>query len=91
MTDFFSNGNAWLVAGLVLIIIEMVASMGYITLSFGLGSMATGVLVKLGVMPRWFDTSWADELLIAGVVSVIALVALRTFFKPAQTEDINQY
>ena len=91
MIEFFNNGNAWLVIGVALIILEIVGSLGYISLSFGIGSIATGLLTKLGVVPNLFNANWADELLIAAICSLVALFALRYFFHRTPTEDINDY
>ncbi len=91
MVEFFSNGNGWLVAGLLLIIVEMVLNLGYVSISFGLGSIATGLLIKGDLIPVVFDSGMIDELLIVGIISVIALVALRLVFNRQQDSDINQY
>ncbi len=91
MIEFFTNGNGWLVAGLVLIILEIVGSLGYVSISFGLGCIATGLFAKLGVVPSFFAANWADELLIAAVCSLTALLALRYFFRRLPSEDINDY
>ena len=91
MTDFFNSGDAWLVIGLALIILEIVGNLGYISISFGIGSIATGLLAKLGGVPNLFNTNWADELLIAAVCSLIALLALRYVFRRAPAKDINDY
>jgi membrane protein implicated in regulation of membrane protease activity len=91
MIEFFTNGNGWLVAGLALIILEIIGSLGYVSISFGLGSIATGLLVKLGTMPTMFASTWADELLVAAICSLLALLALRHFFRRTPSKDINEY
>jgi len=91
MMDLFSNGNGWLIAGLILIIIEMLLNLGYVSISFGLGAIATGLLIKAGWIPPVIDTGLIDELLIAAVISVIALVVLRLTFNRKSSDDINQY
>ena len=91
MMDLFSNGSGWLIVGLILIIIEMLLNLGYVSISFGLGAIATGLLVKTGWIPPVIDTGLIDELLIAAIISVIALVMLRTTFNRKTSDDINQY
>jgi membrane protein implicated in regulation of membrane protease activity len=91
MMDFFTNGNGWLILGLGLIIIEMVLNLAYISISFGIGAILTGLLIKLNLIPTLLDSGIIDELLIVGIISVIALVALRTLFNRKRDQDINQY
>jgi membrane protein implicated in regulation of membrane protease activity len=89
--DFFTNGNGWLILGLGLIIIEMVLNLAYISISFGIGSILTGLLIKLNLIPTLLDSGLIDELLIVGIISVIALIALRLLFNKKSDQDINQY
>ena len=91
MMDFFTNGNGWLILGLGLIIIEMVLNLAYISISFGIGSILTGLLIKLNLIPTLLDSGLIDELLIVGIISVIALIALRLLFNKKSDQDINQY
>ena len=91
MADFFTNGNGWLILGLILIIVEMLLNLGYISISFGLGAIITGLLIKTGMIPTMLDAGLIDELLIVGITSVIALVLLRMLFNKKSDEDINQY
>ena len=89
--DFFTNGNGWLILGLGLIIIEMVLNLAYISISFGIGAILTGLLIKLNLIPTLLDSGIIDELLIVGIISVIALVDLRALFNKKSDQDINQY
>jgi membrane protein implicated in regulation of membrane protease activity len=91
MMDFLTNGNGWLILGLGLIIIEMVLNLAYISISFGIGSILTGLLIKLNLIPTLLDSGVIDELLIVGIISVIALIALRALFNKKSDQDINQY
>ena len=89
--DFLTNGNGWLILGLGLIIIEMVLNLAYISISFGIGSILTGLLIKLNLIPTLLDSGVIDELLIVGIISVITLIALRALFNKKSDQDINQY
>jgi len=91
MIDFFQNGNGWLVLGLLLIIIEMLGNFLYVSISFGLGSIATGLLIKGRLIPSIFERNLIDETLVMAVTSVAALIAMRIIFKKSQTNDINKY
>lgn len=91
MIEFFSNGNGWLVLGLALIVIEMVANLAYVSISFGVGSILTGILIKAGALPSVIDQGIIDELLIAAIISTVSLLLLRKFFNKKSDPDINQY
>ena len=91
MMDFLTNGNGWLILGLALIIIEMVLNLAYISISFGIGAIISGLLIKLDLIPTLLDSGVIDELLVVGIISVIALIALRLLFNKKSDQDINQY
>jgi membrane protein implicated in regulation of membrane protease activity len=91
MMDFLTNGNGWLILGLALIIIEMVFNLAYISISFGIGAIISGLLIKLDLIPTLLDSGVIDELLVVGIISVIALIALRLLFNKKSDQDINQY
>ena len=91
MMDFLTNGHGWLILGLALIIIEMVLNLAYISISFGIGAIVTGLLIKLDLIPTLLDSGVIDELLVVGIISVIALIALRLLFNKKSDQDINQY
>lgn len=92
MIEFFTGGNGWLIIGLILIIIEMLLNLGYVSISLGIGSILTGVGIKFHLIPSVFDKSVIDEFLIASIASTLALVSIRIIFKKTtNTTDINEY
>ena len=91
MIDFVQNGNGWLVLGLLLIIIEMLGNFLYVSISFGLGSIATGLLIKARLIPSISERNLIDETLVMAITSVAALIAIRIIFKKRETGDINKY
>ena len=91
MSELFGDGNGWLICGLVLIIVEMLVNLGYVSISFGVGSLLTGLLIKIDSLPTTFDTGFIDELFVAAVLSVCALILIRKFFKSRSLNDINDY
>ena len=91
MSELFGDGNCWLICGLVFIIVEMLMNLGYVSISFGIGSLLTGLLIKLDSLPTTFDTGLIDELFVAAVLSVCALILIRKFFKSRSLSDINNY
>lgn len=91
MMDIFSNGNGWLIVGVILIIVEMVLNFGYVSISFGIGAIITGGLIKGSLIRSILDTGFSDELLIFGILSVITLVLLRMIFNRKDDSDINLY
>lgn len=91
MTELMGGGNGWLICGLILIIVEMVMNVGYVSISMGVGSIVTGLLIKANVLPAAFDMALVDEILIAGITSCCVLILMRKFFKSRGTDDINTY
>ena len=89
--ELMANGNGWLIFGLILIILEMIINVGYVSISFGVGSMVTGLLIKLNLLPSAFDESLVNELLVAGITSLFVLVLMRKLFKVNSPDDINTY
>ncbi|GGD19617.1 NfeD family protein [Sinisalibacter lacisalsi] len=65
---------AWVAAGLVLAILELVAP-GFFFVGFALGAVVVGVLVGLGVV---LSLPWV--LVIFAMVSLLAWIALRQIF-----------
>ena len=70
MSDLFGDGNGWLICGLVFIIVEMLMNLGYVSISFGVGSLLTGLLIKVDSLPTTFDTGLIDELFVAATKNV---------------------
>ena len=91
MSELFGDGNGWLIFGLVFIIVEMLMNLGYVSISFGVGSLLTGLLINIDSLPTTFDTGFIDELFVAAVLSVCALILIRKFFKSRSLNDINNY
>lgn len=91
MINFFINGNGWLVLGLFLVLIEMGLNLAYVSISLGAGTLITGALIKLGLLPTSINISVIEQSLVAAVVSIICLLIIRKIFVKANTEDINHY
>jgi membrane protein implicated in regulation of membrane protease activity len=67
---------AWLIAGFVLLVAELVTPGGFVTLFFGVGAMLVALLVALGLGgPAWL------QFVLFAVFSVILLAALRKFLQ----------
>src|SRR6478752_5796923 len=62
----------WLAAGLVLVVAELATPGGFVIVFFGVGALAVGVLVLLGVV-----TSLTIQILLFSVLSVASLALVR--------------
>lgn len=91
MIDFLGDGNGWLVLGLISIILEMLLALGYVSISFGVGALVTGLLVKTDLLPTALRMGFIDEILVFGVTSSCALILIRKIFKKSVSKDINTY
>ena len=86
----WSTWWAWMAAGLVLGILELLLP-GYIFLGFALGAVAMGLLLATGILP--ITAPWA--LVVFAVLSLLAYVVLRNSFKSGRGQvkiidrDIN--
>jgi membrane protein implicated in regulation of membrane protease activity len=73
----------WIVAGLVLLIIEM--NIGtFIFLGLGLAA------VIVGIVDFFADTAFTTEIVIWTILSIIALIAWKTWFKEQTISNIGQ-
>ena len=61
MIELIADGNGWLICGLILIILEMVMNVGYVSISLGIGSMVTGVLIKTNFLYLNFHLSCREK------------------------------
>jgi membrane protein implicated in regulation of membrane protease activity len=91
MIHFLGDGNGWLVLGLISIILEMLLVLSYISISFGVGALVTGLLVKTDLLPTALRMGFVDEILVFGVISSCALILIRKIFKKSVAKDINTY
>jgi len=70
----------WVVGGLVLAIFEVIAP-AFIFLGFAIGAVLTGLILWTGLPPStWMGQDLTRHLLIFGVLSLIAWIALRSIF-----------
>ncbi len=70
----------WLVAGCGLALLEVLAP-AFIFLGFAIGAILTGLLTWTGLPPvGWMDGSWPRHLLVFGLLSMVAWLALRAIF-----------
>ncbi len=85
----------WMVAGLVLAILEVVAP-AFVFLGFAIGAVLTGALIWLGGGPAgWMAGSMVNHLLLFAVLSLVAWLGLRWVFGAGKSQvkvwqkDIN--
>ncbi len=83
----------WIVAGCVLGIFEVLVP-AFVFLGFALGAVATGLILWVGALP-WMEASVPRHLVVFGVLSLLAWLALRSIFGARQGQvkiwhrDIN--
>lgn len=91
MNELLGDGNLWLILGVALVVVEIIGNLGYWSLSLGIGSLVTGVLSKIGLLPSVFGLGLVEELLVASAFSVMALLVARRIAKRQSDSDINKY
>ena len=92
--EFLFSGNAWLIIGLILAIIELSNGTLIVFLPMGVSGLLTGLLLKLqenGTLSNLID-SWSSALIFWAVVSLALSFLLNFIVKKKQvTKDVNDY
>ena len=93
MINLLENPDIWLIAGVVLITVEVFFGSLVLFLPIGLASMIVGLIYKF---QNNFEVSiidnWAYALVLWGIISVIFSYLIQKFFKnKVNKKDINSY
>ena len=92
--EFLFSGNAWLIIGLILAIIELSNGTLIFFLPMGVSGLITGLLLKLqenGTLSNLIE-SWSSALIFWAVVSLCLSLLLNFIVKKKQvTKDVNDY
>ena len=93
MINLLENPDIWLIAGGVLITVEVFFGSLVLFLPIGLASMIVGLIYKF---QNNFEVSiidnWAYALVLWGIISVIFSYLIQKFFKnKGNKKDINSY
>lgn len=93
MINLLENPDIWLIAGVILITVEVFFGSLVLFLPIGLASMIVGLIYKF---QNNFEVSiidnWAYALVLWGVISVIFSYLIQKFFKnKGNKKDINSY
>ena len=93
MINLLENPDIWLIAGVVLITVEVFFGSLVLFLPIGLASMIVGLIYKF---QNNFEVSiidnWAYALVLWGIISVIFSYLIQKFFKnKGYKKDINSY
>ena len=93
MINLLENPDIWLIAGVILITVEVFFGSLVLFLPIGLASMIVGLIYKF---QNNFEASiidnWAYALVLWGIISVIFSYLIQKFFKnKGNKKDINSY
>ena len=93
MINLLENTDIWLIAGVILITVEVFFGSLVLFLPIGLASMIVGLIYKF---QNNFEVSiidnWAYALVLWGIISVIFSYLIQKFFKNKDNKkDINSY
>ncbi|MDB9898881.1 hypothetical protein OAD25_04290 [Gammaproteobacteria bacterium] len=93
MINLLENPDIWLIAGIILITVEVFFGSLVLFLPIGLASMIVGLIYKF---QNNFEVSiidnWAYALVLWGIISVIFSYLIQKFFKnKGNKKDINSY
>ena len=93
MINLLENPDIWLIAGVILITVEVFFGSLVLFLPIGLASMIVGLIYKF---QNNFEVNiidnWAYALVLWGIISVIFSYLIQKFFKnKGNKKDINSY
>lgn len=98
MTDIFIlHSEIWYVFGIALIIVDLAVGFSFFILSFGVGAVATGIII--GVIPGTYFAQYIHidtpimALFYFGVLSLVALAPIKyvVYLRLKKEKDINEY
>ena len=94
MINFLENPDIWLIAGVILITVEVFFGSLVLFLPVGLASMIVGLIYKFqNNFELNIIDSWAYALVLWGIISIIFSYLIQRFFKNNKDnkKDINSY
>ena len=94
MINLLENPDIWLIAGVILITVEVFFGSLVLFLPIGLASMIVGLIYKFqNSFELNIITNWAYALVLWGIISVIFSYLIQRYFKNNRDnkKDINSY
>lgn len=94
MINFLENPDIWLIAGVILITVEVFFGSLVLFLPVGLASMIVGLIYKFqNNFELNIIDNWAYALVLWGIISIIFSYLIQKFFKNNKDnkKDINSY
>jgi len=81
----------WYIAGIGLIILDILIGLEFFALSFGVGALLTGAAIDMALLPVWL-VFWERALLVFSSLSLVTLGILKKVVpKGDGRKDINDY
>ena len=88
---FLLEPDFWYIAGIGLIILDILIGLEFFALSFGIGALLTGVASDRALLPVWL-VFWERALLVFSSLSLVTLGILKKVIpKGDGRKDINDY
>ena len=94
MINLLENPDIWLIAGVILITVEVFFGSLVLFLPIGLASMIVGLIYKFqNSFELNIITNWAYALILWGIISLIFSYLIQRYFKNNRDnkKDINSY
>ena len=85
--------EVWLIAGIILIVVELLLGTAYFLLALGVAALIFSGLVFLQEKELInFVTDWMDIAVVYGLLTLVSIFILKFFVQDkAKGEDINKY
>jgi membrane protein implicated in regulation of membrane protease activity len=91
--DLLLRYEAWMIAGLTLVVLDLLLGLDFFALSAGLGALGTGaVLLTARMLPLPLADSWPAVLALFALLSLAVLIPLRHWLNRRRADggvDIN--
>ena len=84
--------EVWLIAGILLVIVEIVVGTAYFLLALGIACLIlSGIVFSQEVFVFNFLTDWMDVSISYGVLSILSIFVMKAVVKKGKADDINEY
>ena len=86
--ELISSSEFWIIIGIVLLLIELIVGLAYLGVTFGVGSLVTGVIIYMAPSVL---VGPINQLLVMACISAIAYFPIKYLLKKDDPSDINKY
>lgn len=96
MMDFVYLYQAWLIFGIILVVLDIWIGLGFFSLSFGVAAMITGAALtdsaRSFLGSDFLAGGWHEVVVLYAALCIVCVIPIRILaHRTTPTEDINKY